>query len=196
MWHRPVQALCVLPQSLWVHRRTLHANLEGLVSLVPYTPLPPTLSAPSSMGFPETWAEGFDGDIPFRAECSWSLVLPIMSGCGSLYLFPSAATGSFSDDGWSMRTAACHEGSFYYCYVALPQGRVTRAVSGMGSIRCSGPSVKADALQLFSVCRHHCLNIYFRQDPIVDQRVCGWIGVYASPSGAWPGPPGTKDTSK
>lgn len=88
-----------------------------------------------------------------------------------------------------MSTAECHEGSFYYCYVALPQGQVTRAVSGMGSIRGSGPSVKA-------VCRRHCLNIYFRQDPIVGQRVCGWIGVYASPLGARPGPPWTNDTSK
>lgn len=40
-----------------------HLDLEGLV---PLSPLPPS----SSVGFPELRGEGFEGDIPFRAECS------------------------------------------------------------------------------------------------------------------------------
>ena len=41
-----------------------------------------------------------------------SLTLCIMSGCESLYLFPSASGGSFSDAGWSMSIAESHEESF------------------------------------------------------------------------------------
>jgi hypothetical protein len=37
-----------------------------------------------------------DGDIPLGAECS-KVFLCVMSGCGSLYFFPSAVGGSFSD---------------------------------------------------------------------------------------------------
>jgi len=44
---------------------------------------------------------GFHGDISSRTEYSKvSLSLCIMSGCGSLYLSPSAAGESLSDDGW------------------------------------------------------------------------------------------------
>jgi hypothetical protein len=47
-----------------------------------------------------------------------SLTLCMMSGRGSIYLFPSASGGSFSDGWlsktWSMSPAECH-----YCNVAL-----------------------------------------------------------------------------
>lgn len=74
-------------------------DLEGLGSLLPSIhPGSHNLSASSSADFPEPQGERFDGDIPFRAECSM-ISLCIMSGCGCLYLFPSAAEGTFSDDG-------------------------------------------------------------------------------------------------
>lgn len=44
--------------------------LEDLVSLLSSSlPGSHSLSAFSSTGSPERWGEGFDGDIPFRAEC-------------------------------------------------------------------------------------------------------------------------------
>ena len=51
------------------------------------------LSPSSSTEFPEPWGEGSDADIPFRTVLR-SLTLCILSGCGSLYLFPSTAKGS------------------------------------------------------------------------------------------------------
>ena len=43
------------------------------------------------------------------------------------------------------------------------------------------PSGKSDFCWLFpqGLC-HQRTNISFRQETIVDQRVCGWVGVYAS----------------
>lgn len=59
-----------------------------------------------------------------------SLVLCMLSGCGSLCAFPSAAGGSFCDVGWAghwpMRTAGCGQESFY-CYLGA------WVVSGSGS---------------------------------------------------------------
>ena len=44
--------------------------LEGLDSLVSSSPLALTLFLPLLPQFIEPWGDGFDGDIPFRAECS------------------------------------------------------------------------------------------------------------------------------
>jgi hypothetical protein len=53
-----------------------------------------------------------------------SLICCILFGCGSLYLFLSAAGGSISDSGWarheSMSIAGCHWESFY-CYLPLTE---------------------------------------------------------------------------
>jgi hypothetical protein len=35
-WCRPVQTLCMLPQSLWVHTRCAHVNSEGSIFLVSF----------------------------------------------------------------------------------------------------------------------------------------------------------------
>ena len=75
----------MLAASVSVHMSFAHGDLEGLVFLV--SSIPSDLH--SSVGFPEPCGEGFDGDIPFRA-----LILCIVSGRGSLCLFPSAAGGS------------------------------------------------------------------------------------------------------
>lgn len=67
------------------------ANLEGLFSWCPPSP-----SASFSVGF----LEGFDGDITLRAEYpKVSHFLHIVWLGESLYVFPSAAGGSFSGDG-------------------------------------------------------------------------------------------------
>ena len=70
-------------------------NSGGLVLLVSSIPFGSyNLSASSSTGFPELCREGFDGDFPFRHSLS------IVSGCGSLHLFPSAAGETLYDDDW------------------------------------------------------------------------------------------------
>ena len=106
-------ALCLLPQSLWVFMILEHVASERLLSLVSsicsgsYT-----LSDSSLEKFPEPWEEDFDEDIPIKTNCcKVSLILCITFVCGSLYLFPSAAEESFSNDGliryWSMSIAEC-----------------------------------------------------------------------------------------
>lgn len=46
-------------------------DLEGLIFLVSFIFSGSyTFSASSSAKFPESYKEGFDGDIPFRVECS------------------------------------------------------------------------------------------------------------------------------
>lgn len=40
---------------------------------------------------------------------------------------------------------------------------------------------------------HHCPSITCRQDTVVDQRVCGWVGVYISPLVVYRVPSCTKD---
>ena len=68
---------CVCCPSLWgwVHlfcwfTGPCHVNLQVLVCLVSSIPsVSYTLSASSSVGFPDPWGEQFDGDIFFRPEC-------------------------------------------------------------------------------------------------------------------------------
>ena len=75
-------------------------DLEGPGSLLPpftlalitfLLPLLQTSLNPKEKDLMETFLLGLS--VP------WSLSLCIMSGCGCLYLFPSAAEGTFSDDG-------------------------------------------------------------------------------------------------
>lgn len=91
-------ARCLSPP--WVHTCIDHADLEELVLLVPsvlsgsYTllrPRPQGSLGPERRDLMETFY--LELSIPR------SLALCILSGCGSLYLFPSAARGSFSNDG-------------------------------------------------------------------------------------------------
>ena len=109
--YRFPQALCILPLSLWVHMRCSHVELEGLVSLV--TPSGSyTLSAYSASGSLNTVERDLMETSHLGLSVLRYLTLCIMSGCGSLYLFPSAAGGSFSEDDWarhwSMSIAECH----------------------------------------------------------------------------------------
>ena len=61
----------VLPLSLYLHMCADHVDLETLVFLLSsVTSGSYTLSASSSMGFPESWGERFDGDVLFRYDCS------------------------------------------------------------------------------------------------------------------------------
>ena len=61
----------VLPPSLCLHMCADHVDLESLVFLLSsVTSGSYTLSASSSMGFPESWGERFDGDVLFRYDCS------------------------------------------------------------------------------------------------------------------------------
>lgn len=75
------------------------ADLEGLVLLM-FSML--SGSHTSSTEFPELWVVGFDRKILLRAMCSkavfslpLSFSLSVISGCWSLYLFPSAQEEAF-----------------------------------------------------------------------------------------------------
>lgn len=72
--------------------------LEGLGSLVPYIPL--TLS---KIPLPQRFLSFKGKDLIVTSHLSlsvlWSLALCIMSGCGSIYLFPYITERSFPDDG-------------------------------------------------------------------------------------------------
>ena len=75
-------------------------DLEGLVFSVSFIPsCSYALYDFSSLGFFEALVEGFDGGIPLQQSVLRPLTLNIMSGYGTLYLFPLAAGGSFSDFG-------------------------------------------------------------------------------------------------
>lgn len=50
-------------------------------------------------GFPEPYGEGVWWGHISKAECS-KISLLILSGCMSLYFFPSAAAGDIQDEGW------------------------------------------------------------------------------------------------
>lgn len=52
-----------------------------------------TLSAPSSVRFPELQEEGFDGDIP------WTECFEIAHSLHTVWLLSSVAGGSFSEEG-------------------------------------------------------------------------------------------------
>lgn len=65
-----MQDLCRCPQILWAHKDFYHVDVEGLVYLVSFSVSDFYTLPPSSIGFPEAWGEGFDGDTPFRVECS------------------------------------------------------------------------------------------------------------------------------
>lgn len=72
---------------------------EGRVSLAVSIPSAfHNLPASSSTGFPVFWGKGegpgFGGDIPFIG-----LSVLDVTGCGLIYLFPSAAGRSFSNGG-------------------------------------------------------------------------------------------------
>lgn len=100
---RRVRALCFLPRPLWVHVCIAPVDLfKGLLSLVSATP-----SRSNTLCLlywaPQALREGFDRDIPFRAEVPRSFILCIVSVCLSvcevLYLFPSATGENFFNDG-------------------------------------------------------------------------------------------------
>ena len=97
----PWSTLCLFVLVLLRSYELCSADLEGLFWCPP-SPLVLTLSDSSSVEFSELIGEEFDGDIPFRVMhvcVPRSLTLCVMSGCGSKYLFPSAAGRTFSDTG-------------------------------------------------------------------------------------------------
>lgn len=69
-----------------------HIDLEGLACLA--SSIFP--SASSSVVFPESPGEGFDGVIPIGGECC-KVLLCIMSDYWFLHLFPPVAGGRFSN---------------------------------------------------------------------------------------------------
>ena len=88
--HSPCSWLCLwlLLPSLW---DPMIFDLEGLFLLMPFT-LSLALRLfphPLPMKFPEHFREGFDGDIPFRAECSMVSLLQYLALdlCISFYVF-------------------------------------------------------------------------------------------------------------
>lgn len=84
---------------------TSHALLclEGFDSLVSYTPSGPyILSASPIPGFPEPWGNNLMYTACLELSGARCYNLCILSNCGSLYLFPFAEEGCFSDDGSTM----------------------------------------------------------------------------------------------
>lgn len=165
------------------------------------------------MGFPETCKEVLDGDFSFRTEYSMVPNSPHNRDpdCGSLFV-PICWKRKFLwwwlSPGLVYEYRECHLGSFYYCFI-FKTHIIWFYLSSWSPKWCQiwvlfsvmGPSVPFSQITCFFsyfhiFCCHHCISIYFRQDPIVDQRVCGWIGVYVSPLVAYRGPscPKTKDT--
>lgn len=86
-----MQALCMPPQSWWVHMCTGLAVYRGPCFLSVLHSLCLLKAFCPSALFPELWEEGFDEDIPFSTECFKVSTLCTLSSCGSLYLFLSAA---------------------------------------------------------------------------------------------------------
>lgn len=100
IWCRPAQAPCLLLLSLWVYvfwscwfrgpcfLGILHLLVCRLFYEVPPSPEDLMKMSHSSLSVPR------------------SLPLCILSGCGSLYLFPSTAGESVSDSGWVRNPSA------------------------------------------------------------------------------------------
>lgn len=129
-----------------------------------------------------------------------SLILCIISGCGSLDLFP--LVGRNWARLWSMHTAKCHYKSFN-CYIPLAPPQVTvlstlrfmatQAALGMGSILWSGPWLKSDSgWFLLQALGHYCTSTSGRQVTLIDWRFCSWFDVYLSPLVECRVPSGTK----
>jgi hypothetical protein len=108
--------VCMLPQSLWVHMCISPAILRRPCF---HDVHHPTNSYSFNFLFHKVlWAlrGRFDGDIPFMIK--WPLTL-CMSGSGSLYLFPSVAGGSFSDDGWARHWLIYEYSSMLFGIISL-----------------------------------------------------------------------------
>ena len=92
-WSRPVHTLCTQPVSEFIHVLVvLCLGLAFVLSSITSASYNPFTSF--SLGFPELLGERFDGDIPFRTECS-TIFHPVqLFSCGSLYLFPSPVGAS------------------------------------------------------------------------------------------------------
>ena len=100
---RPIQVLSILLQSLELIRDFIIVDLKGLVFLLSSIP---SGSYTLFFFYTSTWFSDpqdvtLDGDNLFLTESSKSLILYIMSGYGSLNLFPSALRENFSDDDWT-----------------------------------------------------------------------------------------------
>lgn len=86
----------LLLQSLLVHTNVNCFVLEVLVFWVSSGPY--LLSASFFLLFPKIWKEGFDGDLPFRDECSKVSHFEHSVWLWSLCLFISTARKSFSEE--------------------------------------------------------------------------------------------------
>lgn len=86
----PVQALCILSQSLWAHISSSPVRSERYCILGgPSTSYP--ISTTSYVLFLEPRGEGVGGDIPFMTESSKVSTLCTLVCWGSLRSFPSIA---------------------------------------------------------------------------------------------------------
>lgn len=89
---------CVFCQSLWIHVPVL-LYLEALTACCLQSPLSLRRFTFSSLEFPGPWGVGFGEDLLFMTVCSKvSHSLHNVWLCESLYLFLSAAGGSFTGD--------------------------------------------------------------------------------------------------
>ena len=102
-----LKALCMLPQSLWVHVCIRLVDLDGLVSSGPSSPLALTLSLPHLL-----WT--LRGGIWWRYQIhtEYSKVSHSLRSVWLwvLYLFASAEVGMFSGVGWAKHW------SYMFCF--------------------------------------------------------------------------------
>lgn len=136
--------------------------------------------------------------LGLRVPRSLTLYNVRLGGGVSLYLFPSAAGGSLSDDGrascQSMSIAEYHKSChsiipFFFLQTSImwflsqvlglssPRFLVTQAVSGIGSILRSGPYVKSITgwLLLTTALCHHCFLVFCRQCIFIEK---GFVAIF------------------
>jgi hypothetical protein len=134
----------MLHQTLWVQR---NFDLQDLVFMVSSSPSSYSTTLPPLQGSLSPQGSDLIETSHLGLSVPRSFTFCVTSGCGSLHLFPSAAGGSFSEDGWarhwSMSIAGCYQDSFFaflfsftssiWFYSSFPGYLVFRHPSGVGN---------------------------------------------------------------
>lgn len=130
IWCRPIQALYMLPQPLWVHTFIVLAVFRRPYFLgVLHFSGSQSLPVSSSSGFPEPLGEGFDEEIPFRIEC-----FKVSHALHNVWLWVSVLVliycrCEFSDGDWARHCATNiaehHQKSFQRCVPLAEQQSLT-----------------------------------------------------------------------
>ena len=123
LWLGSVQDLCILSQTLWAHRYTSPVVSRRPCFIGVFHPY--WLLESFCLFFCRvSWVSPGRRDFvkTSHLRLSFPRSLSAVSSCGSLYLFPSAAGGSFLDADWAKHwyrsiAEGCEES--FYCYTPL-----------------------------------------------------------------------------